>query len=318
MGRPANSRQAMVGKAGMMRVSNQQTDGVLTTLALAFLLISLVRGPAQSLTETNATAPPLKSVRLAGGGSVAGRALANQANDPTAPLTLIQFSDGVAPHVPGFDSPANLFQIEPATPIFPSRIFPFEQLLKLTIPFPTTPNPGSESGLGDVSVFDVVSVRQSWGKWGVGPALVFPTATDTALGQGKWQAGPAMAVIYTGCPDLTVGFSAENPISFAGSPGRPNANALSITPTLTWNLPDNWFAGYSDFNFVFDWQNDGRATIPVGAQAGRVFNIGRVPVSLSIEGAANVVKPSNTGTPDWQINVEFTIIFKTVRSPRSQ
>jgi hypothetical protein len=44
-----------------------------------------------------------------------------------------------------------------------------------------------------------------------------------------------------------------------------------------------------------------------------VFNIGRMPVSLSIEGAANVVKPSNEGVPDWQINIEFTLIFKTIR-----
>jgi len=123
-------------------------------------------------------------------------------------------------------------------------------------------------------------------------------------------------VIYTGTENLTIGFAAENPISFAGSPGRQDANALDITPTLTWNLPGNWFAGYSDFDFVFDWENGGRATIPVGAQAGRVFIIGKVPVSLSIEAAANVVKPSNTGTPDWQMNIEFTLIFKTIRGPR--
>ena len=43
-------------------------------------------------------------------------------------------------------------------------------------PFPPTPNPGSQSGLGDISLFDIVSIKQSWGTWGIGPALVFPTA----------------------------------------------------------------------------------------------------------------------------------------------
>ena len=294
-------------------MTQQSFNRISTALVGLVLLCSLLHAPAQSLLETNATPPQVGTGRLAGGGSVAGRALANQANDPTAPLTLIQFSGGVSPHVPGYDSPASLFSIEPVTPIFPSRIFPFQQLLKTTIPFPTTPNPGSRTGLGDISFFDLISIKQSWGRWGFGPAFVFPTATDKALGQGKWQAGPAVAIIYTGDPNLTVGFSAENPISFAGASGRPDANALSITPTLTWNLPDNWFAGYSDFNFVFDWENNGRATIPVGAQVGRVFNIGRMPVSLSIEGAANVVKPSNEGVPDWQINLEFTHIFTTIR-----
>ena len=286
-------------------------------LACIFLLMSLLRVSAQSSIETNAATPLLKTGRLAGGGAVATRALANQANDPTAPLTLIQYSDTMAPHVPGSDSPNNLFQIQPVMPLFPTRIFPYEQLMKLTLPFPTTPNPGSQTGLGDISIFDLVSIKQSWGRWGFGPALVFPTATATALGQGKWQAGPALAVIYTGAKNLTVGFAAENPISFAGPSDRPAASALSITPTLTRNLPGNWFAGHSDLNWVFNWQDGGRATIPVGLQVGKVFTLGKMPVSLSLEGAANVVKPSGTETPDWLICVEFTTIFKTARKARS-
>src|SRR5664279_4339319 len=48
--------------------------------------------------------------RLAGGGPVAARALANQINDPTAPVTLVQFRDVLAPRVPGYDSPGNVLQ----------------------------------------------------------------------------------------------------------------------------------------------------------------------------------------------------------------
>jgi len=156
-------------------------------------MVVLPHALAHSPIETNAVMPLLKAGRLAGGGSVAGRALANQANDPTAPLTLIQFSEGVAPHVPGFDGPANLFQIQPVMPIFPSKIFPFEQLLKTTIPFPTTPNPGSESGLGDISFFDLVSIKQSWGRWGLGRQWYFPLPQtrdwDRANGRPalRWQ-----------------------------------------------------------------------------------------------------------------------------------
>jgi hypothetical protein len=301
-----------------MRASNLQPRSVFTALNFGFLLISMLQVPAQSVIETNAGGPLLKSGQVAGGGSVAGRALANQANDPTAPLTLIQFSDTFAPSTPGCDSPGNLFQIQPVMPIFPSKVLPFEQLLKLTVPFSTTTSPGSQTGLGDISFFELVSIKQAWGRWGFGPTMVFPTATATALGQGKWQAGPALAAVYTGARNVTIGFAAENPISFSGDSSRPTASALSITPTLTWNLADNWFAGHSDFNWVFNWQDGGRATIPIGAQVGRVFNIGTMPVSLSLESAANVVKPANTGTPDWQICVEFTIIFKTVRNPRSE
>ena len=88
----------------------------------------------------------------------AARALANQVNNPTAPVTLVQFRDVFAPSVPGYDGPGNVLQIEPVFPIFPTRLLPFEQLVKMTIPLSTTPNPGSQTGLGDISLFDVVSI----------------------------------------------------------------------------------------------------------------------------------------------------------------
>jgi len=156
-----------------------------------------------------------------------------------------------------------------------------------------------------------VCIKQSWGHWGFGPALVFPTAGASALGQGKWQAGPAAGAIYTGIKNLTIGAVAQNPISFAGDSSRPATSVLEITPTLTYNLPHGWFGGYSDFDWSFDWKNGGAATIPVGLQAGKVFSIGKMPVSFSIEGAYLAAHPH--GAPDWIIGIEFTVIFPTAR-----
>lgn len=283
-------------------------------IVICLLWLALFSAAAQSLTETNREAHAVVPAHVVGGGALAARALANQVNDPTAPLTLIQFRDVLAPHIPGYDSPGNVFQLEPVFPIFPSRLLPFEQLVKMTLPMPTTPNPGSQTGLGDFQIFDLVSIKQSWGRWGIGPALTFPTATATALGQGKWQAGPAMGAIYTGIHNLTIGAVAQNPFSFAGDASRPSTSALTISPTLTYNLPHGWFGGFSDFDWSFDWKNGGAATIPVGLQAGRVFSIGKMPVSFSIEGAYLAARPS--GTPHWIFGVEFTLIFPTVRKAR--
>lgn len=286
-------------------------------LAVALLCVTPLCLPAQTPSHTEPDVEPseLSPNRLTGGGPVAARALANQINNPTTPLTMFQFRDVFAPAVPGYDGPANVIEFNPVFPIFPSRILPFLQLMKMTLPFPTTPNPGSQTGLGDISLFDVATIKQSWGEWGLGPALVFPSATSTALGQGKWQAGPAVALIYTGIKNLQIGAVAQNPISFAGDPGRPDANALSITPTLTYNLPHGWFAGYSDFDWSFNWKNGGAATIPLGAQVGKIFQIGKVPVSLSLEAAWIPVRPSDSSVPHWFVGLEFTVIFKTKRTP---
>jgi hypothetical protein len=282
-------------------------------LAVVLLCVTPLCLPAQysSHAEPGAEPSELSPDRLSGGGPVAARALANQVNNPTAPVTMIQFREVLAPSVPGYDSPANVLQVEPVFPIFSSRLLPFEQLVKMTIPIPTKPNPGGQTGLGDLSLFDVATIRQSWGEWGFGPALVFPTATSTALGQGKWQAGPAVAAILTAVPNLQIGAVAQNPISFAGSSSRPAANALAITPTLTYNLPHGWFAGYSDFDFTFNWERGGAATIPLGLQAGKIFKIGKVPVSLSLEAAWLPVRPD--GTPEWLVCLELTVIYKTFR-----
>ena len=101
------------------------------------------------------------------------------------------------------------------------------------------------TGVGDLQLFDLFTFKQSWGRWGFGPALVFPTASANSLGAGKYQAGPSVALIYTGIKNLTAGAIVQNPISYAGSPNRPNVNNMIITPTFTFNLKDGWFVGMS-------------------------------------------------------------------------
>ena len=81
-----------------------------------------------------------------------------------------------------------------------------------------------------------------------------PTASSRELGAGKWQAGPAAAVIYTGVKNLTAGAVFQNPISFAGDSGRAKVNELIIAPTLTYSLSKGWFAGLADYNWTFDWE----------------------------------------------------------------
>lgn len=285
-------------------------------LPLALRFLRLGRATAASLlcaaptcSQASESASPSKppTPEPPAEGADTARALSSELNDPTAPLSLIQFRDVVAPHVPGADGPANLLEIEPVIPISSSRGVPFDQLIKITVPIETTPGPGRITGLGDCQFFDLATFKETWGRWGLGPVIVFPTATSDGLGQGKWQAGPAAAFMYTEVKHLQGGAVFQNPVSFAGESGRESVNALSITPTLTYNLAGGWFGGYSDFDWTFDWQKDGEATIPVGLQIGRVFKLGSAPLSFSIEAAYNAVRPSDG--PEWLIGVELNWIL---------
>ncbi len=245
--------------------------------------------------------------------------LASQLNNPAAPVTFIQFRNILIPNIPGTGGVTNALQIQPVIPIHKSKKLPFLQLIKMTLPVVSLPSPVGRTGLGDLQFFDLVSIKQSWGRWGFGPALVFPTATSKSLGAGKWQAGPSFALIYTKVKNLTVGAVFQNPISFAGDSSRPGVNSLIITPTFTYNIPveyvpgywkQGWFIGLSDYNWTFDWENGGAGTIPIGLQAGRVFHIGTQAFSASVEGGGTVKRPDNTPNPGLIIGIEFSVIFK--------
>ena len=235
--------------------------------------------------------------------------LADQANNPNAPLMQFQLRDVVAPHLPNADGTGNLLELEAVLPIRPLKFFPFPTLIKITAPLVTVPDPVGRTGFGNIQFFDQVVFKEPWGSWAVGIALVFPTADTKALGEQTWQAGPAAAIMYTGTRNLVAGAVFQNPASVSSSSHRSESNALLITPTLTYNLADGWFIGYSDFDWTFDWESNGDATIPLGLQGGRVYNIGRQPVNVSLEAGYNVVRPDDTSTPRWMVGLEFTLLF---------
>jgi hypothetical protein len=245
--------------------------------------------------------------------------LSSQLNNPAAPVTFIQFRNINLPNIPGTDGVTNSLQIQPVIPILPSKKIPFLQLIKITLPIAFAPSPIDRKGLGDLQFFDLISIKESWGRWGFGPALVFPTATSKALGAGKWQAGPSFALVYTKAENWTIGAVLQNPISFAGDSSRPAVNNLIITPTVTYNFPEylvpgywkhGWFAGLGDLNITFDWKNGGAGTIPLSAQLGRVFKLDGQPLSLSVEAGLLVKRPDNTRNPGLILGFEFSWIFK--------
>ena len=273
---------------------------------LAMMLLATTLAQAQVPGVPDTTEP---QVHVPGGGSIGARELASMAANPAAPVTLIQLRDVLLPDISGASGAGNALQLQPTLPIGPFPHFKVIQLVKISLSYVTTPDPDGASGLGDMQLFDLFTNKVSWGRWGYGVAFVFPTASSTSLGQGKWQAGPAIAIIYSGTKHLTAGAVFQNPISFAGSPDRPAVSSLILTPTLTYSFHGGWFAGMSDFNWSYDWYNSS-ATIPVGVQVGKIIQMGRRPVSLSIEAGGTVVRPSGTPYPGWIVGIEFTPIFR--------
>jgi hypothetical protein len=241
-----------------------------------------------------------------------GPSLAEQSNNPNAPLTQVQLRDVFAPNVPDTDGRANSLELQVVLPFKPRDFFPFPTLMKITVPYVSAPGPIGTSAMDDIELFDQVVFKEPWGSWALGFTAVFPTATAKHIGQDRWQLGPAAAIIFTGIPNLVAGAVFQNAASVGSETDDRSVNGLAITPTLTYNLPHGWFVGYSDYDININWEDDNEVTIPLGLQVGRVFNIGKQAFNASFEGGYSIVRPDDTSTPRWVFGFELTALFRRV------
>jgi len=167
------------------------------------------------------------------------------------------------------------------------------------------PSPGAVTGLQDfqTSVFLTPAQTGAW-VWGAGPILQFPSATDDALGTGKWSGGPTGAVIYSAGPWVN-GVLVSHLASFAGDAHRTSVNLTSIEAQLSYTFDSGWYV-QSNPTLSYDWQ--GRAwTIPVGADVGTAFSIGIQAMTVQLGAYDLVARPA--GDPSWVLRAEATLVF---------
>ncbi|MFN8602222.1 MAG: hypothetical protein U0842_17300 [Candidatus Binatia bacterium] len=167
------------------------------------------------------------------------------------------------------------------------------------------PSPGAVTGLQDfqTSVFLTPAQTGAW-VWGAGPILQFPSATDDALGTGKWSGGPTGAVIYSAGPWVN-GVLVSHLASFAGDAHRTSVNLTSIEAQLSYTFDSGWYV-QTNPTLSYDWQ--GRAwTIPVGADVGTAFSIGSQAMTVQLGAYDLVARPA--GDPSWVLRAEATLVF---------
>jgi hypothetical protein len=169
---------------------------------------------------------------------------------------------------------------------------------------------GGTTGLGDTTASFFLTPAQT-GKliWGVGPAILMPTATSDQLGAGKWGVGPTGAVLVE--PEWgSAGVLVQNIWSVAGGSNRSPVNQLQLEPLFSYNLPRGWYL-ISNPTIVADWTQpkSQRWLVPIGGGAGRSFDIGKQAVDSNLTLYWNAVRPGNPFSPKWQLNLEFTFLF---------
>jgi hypothetical protein len=169
---------------------------------------------------------------------------------------------------------------------------------------------GSTRGFGDTQ-FDawISPTRTGALVWGIGPVFLIPTASNDALGQGKWGAGPTAGLQWSG-KQWTFGALINNIWSFAGADNRPAVNQMQLEPTVNYSFAHNP-NGYLSFSptIVANWKASGgeRWTVPVSLGVGQLVKVGKQSVNLQATAYYNVVAPA--GTSNWTLEVLAQFLF---------
>jgi hypothetical protein len=249
-------------------------------------------------------------------------ALAKATQNPVASLISVPFQNNTNFNIGPYNRTQNILNVQP---VIPARLSDSVMLITRVIqPIIWQPysdqNTGGEFGFGDMNPTFFLSPAKP-GKliWGVGPAMVFPTATSTVLGQGKLSFGPSVvALVQPG--HWTFGALVNNVFSVAGSSHRPSVNQMTLQYFITYNLKKGWNINSGPI-IAANWNNKasgdaadgddtspgGRWTIPFGGGVGRVTRIGYQPVNLSLNFYGNAVHPP--GASPWGMRLQIALLY---------
>ena len=248
--------------------------------------------------------------------------LAKATQNPVASLISVPIQNNsnfaVGPH----NRTQNVLNIQPVIPAHLSENWMLiSRIIQPIVWQPTaTANAGGQYGFGDMNPTFFLSPANP-GKliWGLGPAIVLPTATSTVLGQGKLSFGPSIvALVQPG--HWTLGFLVNNVWSVAGSSHRPSVNQMTLQYFITYNLKKGWNINTGPI-VAANWHNQasgdaangddtttgGRWTIPFGGGVGRIMRLGPQPVNLSANFYGNAVHPP--GASSWGMRLQIALLY---------
>ena len=244
---------------------------------------------------------------VAGAGAAAtvptNQALDQAANDPTASLMAVQIQNIYSGNYYNLhDESGNTVLLRPVVPFTTGAL---SHIARATIPYATL-SPSGKTGLGDSVLFDLIVFNQSWGRWGVGPVLLLPTATDSALGAQKWAAGPALGFVARQ-PSFMWGLFNQNLFSFASNGRRDEVKLSILQPILNYSLPHKWSIGASEMNITYDWNQGVWSNLPLGVKVSKLHKFNALPVQFS--GSYEYNFANATVVPEWSVNLTVKLLF---------
>ena len=240
---------------------------------------------------------------------------AKEAQNPLANVISMPFQNNTDFGIGPYDKTGSVLNIQPVIPLSFGESG-WLLINRFIIPVPkSTPDNSSEdakniTGLGDISYTAWFSPPGK-GKmtWGFGTTMIFPTASDDMLGQGKFLIGPSLVFVLPNEKWMGAAII-SNWFSVGGDATRADVNSFYLQYIFTYFLPKKWYVKTAPI-ILANWEveKSNRWTVPFGGGAGKMFKIGKLPADFTVQGYYNAIKPETSG--DWQLRAQLNLIFPT-------
>ncbi|OHX66698.1 hypothetical protein [Flammeovirga pacifica] len=218
--------------------------------------------------------------------------LAKKLANPIANLISVPFQNNMDFGIGEFNGTRNTVNIQP---VIPFKISDKVNLItRMVLPVVHQENitglNNIETGTGDMvlSGFFSPSNSKKGLTWGIGPAILLPSASNEFLGTGKFGAGPTFVALKQQNA-FTYGLLVNQIWSFAGS-GTTDVNQFFLQPFLSYNWKSG--AGASAvFEMTHDW-NHQSTVLWFTPSINGVTSLGKQKVQLSVGPRFNLAAPT--------------------------
>jgi len=140
--------------------------------------------------------------------------------------------------------------------------------------------------------------------WGIGPAVLLPTASEDALGTGKWAAGPTVVALTQRGP-WTAGLLASQIWSFAGDNDRDDVNQSYVQPFVGYALGRGRTIS-AGLEATYDWTHE-QWTAPASLSFSQILPVGHQLISVQV--GARYFRDSAPGGSEWGLRATLTFLF---------
>ena len=239
--------------------------------------------------------------------------LARAAQNPVANMISVPFQNNTNTNFGPLEKTQNVLNIQP--------VLPFELnddwnlITRTIIPVISqpafTPGQSTTTGIGDTvfsAFFSPKAPTSSGWIWGVGPAVLLPTASDDRLGFDEWGIGASFVALKMQGP-WVFGSLISNVWDVSADTGN-EINLFTWQYFINYNFPSGWYLTSAPI-ITANWEGSSgnKWTIPFGGGVGKIFKIGKRPVNLTLQYYDNVETPDFGA--DSQIRLAFTLLYPT-------